>query len=173
MWMAVQEENAKSKEKNKNDAVPMDEQRTASLIEQQKQMIDLMAEQQRIHREKLEELMNKWETKSFVYHSNMDTNGIVYALGTEWNQTEWQNPATSGKVVVQCSGAKNDSEPMTAICGREAVRCLTDSIEDAWISLDFGDLRICPSYYTLRHYTRDNEALRSWNLQGSINGYVL
>ena len=194
-WQTEQEEKAKAKDNKKNDAVQskVDDQQNALLEAQRKQMMEMMeqqkkyqeeqakkmAEQQKKYQEEMEKLKNsasnKWDNKSFVYQSNMDTNGIVWGLGTEWNQMGWTNPATTGKIMLQCSGTKNDSKPMSAICGRDSVRCLTAETEDAWISLNFANsgLRICPTYYSLRHYASWNiEALRSWNLEGSINGYV-
>ena len=192
-WVAEQDEKAKEKENAASNAAQqkIDEQQNAMLEAQKKQMMEMMeqskrlqeeqakamAEQQRKYQEEMEKLKssakNQWENKTCNFASALDTNGIVYGLATEWNQLPWQNPVTTGKVMVTCIGTKGDSAPMSAVCGRDSVRCLTAEMEDAWICIDFKDLRICPTHYWLRHYVSWNiEALRSWDLEGSINGYV-
>ncbi len=115
---------------------------------------------------------NKWETKVFAYESDFDRNGIVYGLATDFGTVGWQNPAITGKVIMRSSPAiMTDSKPLSSLVGRDTIRCILDEQRGAWFSIDFGDLRISPTNYSLRHYSSWNiEALRNWILEGSIDG---
>lgn len=111
------------------------------------------------------------EEKEFVYQEDMDTNGILYYLGTNELTDWWQNPAEMGLVRVEACSLQHNSMPKSAIVGREAVRCVSQPNQDQWFVIDFLDRRIVPTKYTLRHYSSyDTEALRNWRLEGSTDG---
>eukprot|EP01084_Bolivina_argentea_P060499 110532_1 len=147
--------------------------RTKTIRSSTKKMLE---EQEKKYKQELEKLkksssINKWDSKVFVFSSNFDTNGIVYGLATEWGNLSWQNPAISGKVIMRSSGVKNDSKPLSCLVGRDAVRFILTEQAGAWFSIDFLDLRICPTNYSLKHYSSWNiEALRNWIFEGSIDG---
>eukprot|EP01083_Nonionella_stella_P091043 254450_1 len=112
--------------------------------------------------------------KEFQHSYNMDTNGIVYWLGTNEGTTSFTSPHTTGRVAVSASSWMDDSHDASAIVGRQAVRCVTKPLDGgSHIVVDFLDRTIRPSHYTLRHYASwDTEALRSWNFEGSNDGEV-
>jgi hypothetical protein len=114
-----------------------------------------------------------WEEEEmeFTHESDFDTNGILYYLGTNELTDNWQNPADMGLVRVEACSLQHNSQPKSAIVGREAVRCVSQPNQDQWFVIDFLERRIVPSKYTLRHYSSyDTEALRNWNLEGSTDG---
>ena len=117
-----------------------------------------------------------WEicinTKEYIYQSDFDTNGIIYDLGTNDENKEWQNPYQLGLVELKSTGMFHDSKPIDNLIGRvSGVRCLLDAKENAWWSIHFKHIKIKPNKYTLRHYTScDVHALRHWKLEGSENG---
>ena len=109
--------------------------------------------------------------REFVHVSPMDSNGILFFLGTQGNTEAWQNPALRGHVEVTYSSLNDSSQPVTSIVGREAVRIVSTEAENQWFAVDFKGRAICPSMYTLRHYSSyDVEALRSWRFEGSNDG---
>lgn len=59
-----------------------------------------------------------------VYESDLDTNGVIYHLGT-LGGTEFINPAESGVVQVRYASLQNSSCPASAVVGRQAVRCVS------------------------------------------------
>eukprot|EP00456_Euglypha_rotunda_P023797 TRINITY_DN19668_c0_g1_i10.p1 TRINITY_DN19668_c0_g1~~TRINITY_DN19668_c0_g1_i10.p1 ORF type:complete len:216 (-),score=12.35 TRINITY_DN19668_c0_g1_i10:23-670(-) len=62
----------------------------------------------------------------------------------------------------------DNSQPASALVGRELVRCVTQSTENAWFAVDFVDKYIRPTHYSLKHYDSwDTECLRDWKLEGS------
>eukprot|EP01083_Nonionella_stella_P037399 101947_1 len=107
----------------------------------------------------------------FQYHHDFDENGILYYLGTAAKTKDWCNPHEEGVVRVTSSSLQYDSEPASAICGRESVRCVSKAEEHQWFMIDFITKKICPTHYTLRHYESwDTEALRFWRFEGSNDG---
>lgn len=59
-----------------------------------------------------------------VYESDLDTNGVMYHLGT-LGGTEFCNPAESGLIEVRYASLQNSSSPASAVVGRQAVRCVS------------------------------------------------
>ncbi len=55
-----------------------------------------------------------------------------------------------------------DSKPVSAICGRDLVRCVTQDKVNSWWLLNFGNIRIRPTHYS----SWDTECLRDWKLEG-------
>eukprot|EP01084_Bolivina_argentea_P250541 419814_1 len=73
-----------------------------------------------------------------------------------------------GLVKVTSSRLAKDSRPVTVICGRDVVRCACMSEKNNWFVIDFRDIYIKATNYTLRHYVSwDTECLRNWYLEGS------
>lgn len=109
--------------------------------------------------------------KEYVYQSDFDENGIVYNLSTNGRTAPWVNSADVGIVTVTASSILGDSTPMSAVVGRDVVRCATKSLPNSWIAIDFQDKRVQPSAYTLRHYVSwDSEAIRFWRFEASHDG---
>jgi hypothetical protein len=60
------------------------------------------------------------------------------------------------------------SVPLSAVVGRETVRCVTSSKPNSFFVVDLLDRRVLPSHYTLRHYSSwHSECVRHWTLSGS------
>ena len=102
----------------------------------------------------------------------MDTNGILYAIGSQGDLRPWQNPAKLKLVLMTRSTDMFGHANMMA--GREPVH--SSSLEQArqWVMIDFGPLRkVVPSQYTLMGNGESNEdQIRSWWLQASKDGKV-
>lgn len=109
--------------------------------------------------------------KTFAYTSDFDTNGVMYYLGSHGKTQAFSNPCMAGFVTVTCSDLANDSEPVSAAVGRETVRCVSKPVKNSWFCFELRNLTLCPTMYTLRHYSSwDTECLRSWVLEGSLHG---
>ena len=107
---------------------------------------------------------------SFDYESDFDENGLLYYLGTFGCTKSWVNPGIAGIVGVSASSLGSDAERITSFVGRETVRCCTKSEKNSDMTIDLKKVRMNVTKYTLRHYISwDTEALRYWNLEGSVD----
>ena len=96
--------------------------------------------------------------------------GIIAHLAGRPGQP-YRNPAEAGLITVRASSVMSDSAPPSAVVGNEVVRFCTRSLANSWVEVDFGQYRVAPTHYALRHYSSwDSEALRSWTLEGSDDG---
>jgi len=116
----------------------------------------------------------KEETKDriFTYASDGDANGLIYFLGTSRGSKPFQNPMTPlGVIKVTGSELDPQSLPVSAVVGRETVRCITKSMLNCWFIINLKTAKLRPTHYSLRHYSSfDNEALRNWRFAGSTDG---
>eukprot|EP01083_Nonionella_stella_P309779 1098337_1 len=109
--------------------------------------------------------------KVFVYESDFDTNGVCYAIGSNYGQKEFTNPHSEGLITINAvrwNGGKAEQ-----ILGRveQSFACNSNAIENSWFSVDFGaNVMVKPTHYTLRHDNNNDHFLRSWNFEGSNNG---
>jgi SPRY domain/Sad1 / UNC-like C-terminal len=107
----------------------------------------------------------------FKYLSDFDSHGIVHYIATRQRTSPWVNPVDAGYIDVTASSLMHDSHPVSAICGPDVVRCVTKPVANSWFVIDFKDKLICPTHYTLRHYSSwDVEAVRNWLFEGSNDG---
>lgn len=121
--------------------------------------------------EVVESPREEMKVREYVYTKDFDANGIVYALSTAHGTKPWRNACEAGLIDVRASTVSSDSLPPSAVVGTETIRFVTRSLPSSWVIIDFKELLITPSCYTLRHYsTWDVEALRHWRLEGSLNG---
>ena len=107
------------------------------------------------------------------YHHDLDTCGLFYYLGTKGGSQPWQNPCTARLMSITCSGLATNppSAPTSSLVNRELVRCVTVAKPDQWFCIDLHSYTLQPSHYTLQHYSAfDTEALRHWQLEGSLDG---
>jgi len=103
--------------------------------------------------------------------SDFDTQGLFWYLGTCAHTQVWSNPAEAGFVKIGCSGAMEDSAPMSALVGRDLVRLVSKPVRNSWFSWELIELQLCLTHYTLKHYNSwDTECLRTWVLEGSNDG---
>jgi hypothetical protein len=104
----------------------------------------------------------------FYYAKDLDENGILHFLATDWRTAPWRNPAESGVITVTSSRLAKDSVPATAICGHEIQRCVCMAEKNNWFMVDFRTIYVRLTHYTIRHYdTWDTECLRNWYLEGT------
>ncbi|ETO31864.1 HECT domain and RCC1-like domain-containing protein, partial [Reticulomyxa filosa] len=97
----------------------------------------------------------------------MDEKGIVHFLATNGKAEAWKNPMDEGLLHIRMKSLAPNSKPANSIVGNKSVRCVTKSEPDSYVIIDFGERRVCPSYYKLRHYSySDRDALRNWRLEG-------
>lgn len=107
----------------------------------------------------------------FKHNQDMDMNGVLYFLGSLGKTSQWMNPQDRGLVYTSSSPLIPDSAPCSALVGREAVRCVTQSSKDNFFMVDLLSYWVSVTAYTLRHYSSWNtEALREWKFQGSNDG---
>ena len=60
----------------------------------------------------------------------------------------------------------SDSQPNKFLIGRELTRCITVQSKEPYFMIDFNDLEIEPSHYSLRHYSSlPSEFMRNWILK--------
>lgn len=114
----------------------------------------------------------------FNYTSDFDKNGLFYWLGTFQLTEQWRNPASDAmcRPGVMCVRTSRSSEgsprhDSTCLLRRTAAQCYTAPELNAWWQVDLGGYVFKVERYTLR----DGEdyrmqALRNWELQGSLNG---
>lgn len=103
---------------------------------------------------------------AFKYSSDFDTNGICYALGTDFGTQAWENPHTKGLLTVRPREILPGSQDEDAIVGRSTVRCILNDHPNSWFIVDFTPLMIRPTFYSLKHYASwDIECLRNWEFQ--------
>ena len=104
--------------------------------------------------------------------SNFDENGVLYRIGTQGGTRNYQNPHTSGDVVVSWSSIQSGTVDLF-VQHRHAnpVVCYTTKVANSWMQVDLGQNRtLRPTYYCLRTDKNINYALRNWRLEGSNNG---
>ena len=107
-------------------------------------------------------------TLNLVHVSDFDRNGVFHFIATAGGTQAWVNPHTAGLLCVTSSSLADDSVGVEALVGRDVVRCVTQNVPSSWIQVDLIDKWLCPTAYTLRHYSSwDTECLRCWKLEGS------
>lgn len=145
-------------EDEKGPPVPVQMRRVAKPVVEQKE-------------EKVQEAIPQEQAITFKPKAPMDDNGILFFLGTAMGAMPYVNPAQIDAVRCVSSPLNHDSVPIEAFAGRECVRLVSKPVENSWFMIDFKDKLVCPTHYTLRHYSSwDTEALRYWVLEGSLNG---
>ena len=136
--------------------------------DEENQDMAFLREMARQEKQRLMHHLSSGNGYPFYYTKDFDENGIVYFLGTDWRTAPWRNPCDLGLVSVTSSRLSNDSTPASAICGREIVRCVCLAEKNNWFMIDFRNLYVRPTHYSLKHYnTWDTECLRNWYLEGT------
>eukprot|EP01084_Bolivina_argentea_P256702 432294_1 len=122
-------------------------------------------------------LVLKYYVQTFKYASDFDKNGIIYWLGSNYGSSDWKNPALSHIKLLYSSLCTSSMSLcyITDNC-KKSSRCLTDAKQNQWIMIDFVDISILPTHYSLRDswFETTGYTLRNWILQGcndSTNGF--
>ncbi|ETO15672.1 hypothetical protein RFI_21690 [Reticulomyxa filosa] len=112
----------------------------------------------------------KYIQKSFYPGPNpkeFDDRGIMYFLGTGGKGGPWKNPSDDKLINIRVKNLAPSSKSPNASYGSKPARWMTKSEINSFIVFDFGERRVCPSFYKLRHYSHsDRDALRYWRLEG-------
>ena len=138
------------------------------LSEREKQDLALLREMARQEKQRLIHHLSAGNGYPFYYTKDFDECGICYFLGTDWRTAPWRNPAQMGVISVTSSRLAKDSVAAAAIVGRTLGRCVCMAEKNNWFLVDFRNLYIRPTHYTLKHYDSwDTECLRNWYLEGS------
>eukprot|EP01084_Bolivina_argentea_P250100 418904_1 len=155
---------------NEEDNPAANEQNDAGVgdADEESQDMALLREMARQEKQRLIHHLSAGNGYPFYYTKDFDECGILHFLGTDWRTAPWKNPAEMGVVTVTSSRLGKDSTPATGMCGREVVRCVCMAEKNNWFMIDFRNLYIRVTHYTLRHYDSwDTECLRNWYLEGS------
>ena len=111
-----------------------------------------------------------------MFESNFDTNGVLHYIGTQGGTRDYQNPHTSGDVVVSWSSISGGTVDLF-VQHRHAnpVKSYTKDVANSWMQVDLGQNRtLRPTYYCLRNSKNDDDGtacvLRNWRLEGSNDG---
>eukprot|EP01084_Bolivina_argentea_P142516 250370_1 len=106
--------------------------------------------------------------KDFIYESDFDTNGILYALGTGFGSKEYTLPLDIVKVET-CFIMSNGGHEAAFIGQQDKSTIATKTnVPSPWYSVDFVVFKIKPTRYSLR-YCCDFGRQRplNWEFQGS------
>eukprot|EP00118_Oscarella_pearsei_P011860 m.82979 g.82979 ORF g.82979 m.82979 type:complete len:1034 (+) comp36317_c0_seq1:320-3421(+) len=113
-------------------------------------------------------------SRTFRFSKTFDKNGIVYYLGTGDMSHSWRNPGETGIILVTRSGNQAQARGRTvdALNRKKGTTCSTRNEPLSHFCFDFGPNRsLLPDHYSLRHGAAGKwSALRSWNLEGSVDG---
>jgi hypothetical protein len=105
------------------------------------------------------------------YSHDFDGHGILSYLATNGFTSPWVNPSTAEIISLSASSLAEDSQPLFNLVGNAVVRLVTRAEPNSWFQIDFLERSVCPTAYTLRHYSSwDTEALRNWRFLGSNDG---
>lgn len=106
----------------------------------------------------------------FEFTSDFDTNGIIYHVATMGNTQPWANPVLQGRIQVLASSLERGQG--SDLVARKGMDCWSRDVPSSWVSFDLGPKRaVIPTAYSLRHGMNfRSDSLRTWDLQGSING---
>eukprot|EP01083_Nonionella_stella_P069682 185914_1 len=78
----------------------------------------------------------------FVYESDFDTNGICYAIASNYGQKPFSNPHDQGLITIKSSewAMYLYSKPVEQILGRVEIPfgCYSECSQNSWFSVDFG-----------------------------------
>ncbi|KAF6159800.1 hypothetical protein GIB67_030058 [Kingdonia uniflora] len=104
--------------------------------------------------------------KELQYLCDGDNNGVIYFAGTSYGEHQWVNPVLAKKISVTASSPPSRYTDPKALVSRafQATSFAGPRIEDekncAWWMLDIGQ----------DHQDGSNAFMRSWVLQGSLEG---
>uniref|UniRef100_A0A0C9RL84 TSA: Wollemia nobilis Ref_Wollemi_Transcript_12672_3093 transcribed RNA sequence n=1 Tax=Wollemia nobilis TaxID=56998 RepID=A0A0C9RL84_9CONI len=114
--------------------------------------------------------------KELLYINDGDRNGVIYYAGTSYGEHTWMNPVLIENISVTASSPLSRYTDGKALISRRyqgtsfAGPCIEHGRSSAWWKVDLGkDHQLMCNYYTLR---QDGSAgyMRSWKLQGSLDG---
>jgi E3 ubiquitin-protein ligase HECTD1 len=109
-------------------------------------------------------------TKEFFYSKDYDTQGILYYLGTNRGLEEYHNPHLRGVVTASASSFQNSTiDQFVDRMENARSRLYTDDIPKQYFMVDFHNVMVQPTHYTLSHDGSDNVPI-NWSVLGSTDG---
>ncbi|KAL6861699.1 hypothetical protein ACP4OV_017399 [Aristida adscensionis] len=114
--------------------------------------------------------------KELQYISDGDNNGVIYYAGTSFGKHQWMNPVLTKNITVTASSPNSRYTDPKALVSKNfqgtcfAGPCIEDGKKCSWWMVDIGqDHQLMCNYYTVRQ-DGSTTFMRSWVLQGSIDG---
>eukprot|EP00667_Euglena_gracilis_P019778 EG_transcript_21267 len=102
-----------------------------------------------------------------------DQGGLVHFIATNQGCQAWENPVQSGLIKVEASSIKK-GYPFNVVDAQFTHQVFyTDNVPYSWVSIDFGNYRIKPSYYSFAHRAGNPRLgffMRNWELHASNDG---
>ena len=103
-----------------------------------------------------------------------DNKGVIYYIATAGGTRSWTNPHDAGAVVVSFSSKVVGNLGMFVANKLHAANeyCYTSNQANAWMSVSLNGKRVIPVGYVVSAdaSSRNNHFLRSWCLDGSLDG---
>lgn len=114
--------------------------------------------------------------RELQYICDGDSNGVLYFAGTSYGEHQWVNPVLAKRITVTASSPISRFTDPKVLVSRTyqgtsfAGRQIEAGNISSWWMIDIGqDHQLICNYYTLRQ-DGSRAFIRSWNLQGSIDG---
>lgn len=101
-------------------------------------------------------MQNKELVTTLEYKYDFDGNGLMNWLGTRAHTLGYMNPMDQGDVEVLSTGLMGDSKPLSAIVGKETVRCVLKPMKENYFVIKIKDYvrdlgRVLSVFPSLRH----------------------
>ncbi|XP_022785923.1 BTB/POZ domain-containing protein At2g30600-like isoform X2 [Stylophora pistillata] len=113
----------------------------------------------------------------FHYKGDFDRNGVIYAMGTSFGGTKWENPSSKSDLSTRVTATRSSDKLGSASdllnysykTGKESG---TKDDNGSWWCVALSEnYSLYLTHYTLRHGLGDgNSFLRHWKLEGSLDG---
>eukprot|EP01083_Nonionella_stella_P074409 201855_1 len=100
--------------------------------------------------------------RDFVYQSDFDTNGICYALCTNFGTKQWQNPMELGLITVDALHGWELGKAEQVVAREVNDGNYTKGKKNDYISICFKNCTIQPTHYTWRQDTYNGDYPRNW-----------
>ncbi|KAL5201989.1 hypothetical protein ABZP36_012941 [Zizania latifolia] len=114
--------------------------------------------------------------KELQYISDGDNNGVIYYAGTSFGKHQWMNPVLAKNITVIASSPNSRyTDPKALVSKNYQGTCfagprLEDGKMSSWWMVDIGqEHQLMCNYYTVRQ-DGSTTFMRSWALQGSMDG---
>ncbi|CAD6338097.1 unnamed protein product [Miscanthus lutarioriparius] len=114
--------------------------------------------------------------KELQYISDGDNNGVIYYAGTSFGKHQWMNPVLTKNITVVASSPNSRHTDPKALVSKNyqgtcfAGPCIENGKKLSWWMVDIGqDHQLMCNYYTVRQ-DGSTTFMRSWALQGSMDG---
>lgn len=110
-------------------------------------------------------------SKSHIFASAGDSNGIIYGLGTDYNKESFTNPHLAGNINVIMSTEEFGNPANVVSRNIVGENCYTNNNPNSWYVVDFGSSKeVLIDHLALRHgYNTIDYRIKNFKIQGSNN----